>query len=347
MVVSLNTLLERSTKNMGGVNPSLKDYALELIKRCYKEGVYVQLSSGYRSHEEQAKLFGQGRSNFVYKGKQYGRIKDANGKQLNIVTNAEPGQSIHNYGLAIDYFIVSDDGNDAIWTVNDKWKRVAAIAKKMKFEWGGDWSSFRDYPHLQFTGGLTLGQIGRGARPSFPKLISEEIEAIVDYLQTGDSGSTVKALQESLIKVGFKLSADGSFGPATEKALKAFQTANGLNADGYYGPATKSKLESILIEKDVAPVSKPITKPKEEVIEMAEKAIVVNGQNDVSAVWKLHLRTGFPIFARSAVDEKIAKELIIAGGGVKGLEKFGDKFTDLSGQSWEETVANVAKYVNK
>jgi peptidoglycan L-alanyl-D-glutamate endopeptidase CwlK len=180
MTVSLDALLERSEKNMGGVNPSLKDYALELIKRCYKEGIYVQLSSGYRSHEDQAKLFGQGRSNYIYKGKQYGRIKDANGKQLKVVTNAEPGQSIHNYGLAIDYFLVSDDGEDALWTVNDKWKRVAAIAKKMGFEWGGDWKTFVDYPHLQYTKGLTLTQIGRGSRPAFPKLIVDEVKTASD-----------------------------------------------------------------------------------------------------------------------------------------------------------------------
>lgn len=183
MVVSLNTLLERSEKNMGNVNPSLKEYALELIKRCYKQGVYVQLASGYRSHEEQAKLFGQGRSSFMYKGKQYGRIKDANGKQLNIVTNAEPGQSIHNYGLAIDFFLVSSDGVKGIWDTYvdlDKdgkrdWLEVVAIAKKMGFEWGGDWKSFRDYPHLQYTKGLTLNQIGRGSRPAFPKLIVEDV----------------------------------------------------------------------------------------------------------------------------------------------------------------------------
>jgi peptidoglycan hydrolase-like protein with peptidoglycan-binding domain len=32
--------------------------------------------------------------------------------------------------------------------------------------------------------------------------------------------------------------ADGAFGPGTERALKAWQTANGLTADGIAGPAT-------------------------------------------------------------------------------------------------------------
>ncbi|PUB17954.1 hypothetical protein [Paenisporosarcina sp. OV554] len=67
---------------------------------------------------------------------------------------------------------------------------------------------------------------------------------------------------------------------------------------------------------------------------MAEKAIVINSFVDYPAVQKLHIRTGYPIFERAAVKEKVAKELIIAGGGKKGLEKYAEKFTDLSGKSW-------------
>ena len=95
---------------------------------------------------------------------------------------------------------------------------------------------------------------------------------------------------------------------------------------------------------DVKPVSKPVVKEEED--DMLGKAIVINSFVDYPAVQKLHIRTGYPIFERAAVKEKVAKELIIAGGK-KGLEKFGDKFIDLSGASREATVANVAKYMNK
>lgn len=65
-------------------------------------------------------------------------------------------------------------------------------------------------------------------------------------LKRGDSGAEVKRLQDRLIKAGFKLKADSSYGPATEDALKAFQKANGLTVDGSCGPATNAKLENAI-----------------------------------------------------------------------------------------------------
>lgn len=56
-------------------------------------------------------------------------------------------------------------------------------------------------------------------------------------LKVGSKGDDVKKLQEKLVLV-----ADGSFGPVTEKAVKSWQTANGLVADGIVGDGTWSKL---------------------------------------------------------------------------------------------------------
>jgi len=56
-------------------------------------------------------------------------------------------------------------------------------------------------------------------------------------LKVGSKGNEVKQLQEKL-----GLAADGSFGPGTEKAVKAWQTANGLTADGLVGDGTWSKM---------------------------------------------------------------------------------------------------------
>ena len=46
-------------------------------------------------------------------------------------------------------------------------KKAAAIAKQMGFEWGGDWKSFPDRPHIQWSGGgkYTSAMIRAGKYP--------------------------------------------------------------------------------------------------------------------------------------------------------------------------------------
>ena len=66
-------------------------------------------------------------------------------------------------------------------------------------------------------------------------------------LKVGSKGDDVKKLQQKL-----GLGADGSFGPGTEKAVKAWQTTNGLAADGIVGDGTWSKLFG-----ESAPVATP------------------------------------------------------------------------------------------
>lgn len=56
-------------------------------------------------------------------------------------------------------------------------------------------------------------------------------------LKKGSKGPEVGALQKFL-----GLTADGTFGPGTEKAVKEWQAKNGLAADGIVGPGTWSKM---------------------------------------------------------------------------------------------------------
>ncbi|MCY8937324.1 M15 family metallopeptidase [Peribacillus frigoritolerans] len=227
--VALWTLLERSVKKMGkGMNPVVKAAALEMIELAYNEGIYVQISAGYRSLEEQANLFGQGRV-YSYNGKNYSNLAKP------IVTNAKPGQSYHNYGLAIDFFIVSDDGKRAIWTVDSKWQRVAAIGKDLGFKWGGDWSSFKDYPHLEMTGGLSFTQLQAGKKPH------------ITSPKTSKGDSHIISIQKTLnSRYKTNIEGDGFYGPKTRSALiRGLQTElnkqynKKLIVDGKWGPKTK------------------------------------------------------------------------------------------------------------
>jgi peptidoglycan hydrolase-like protein with peptidoglycan-binding domain len=74
-------------------------------------------------------------------------------------------------------------------------------------------------------------------------------------LRQGDSGSDVEALQRALTSQGFSPGAvDGIFGPATESAVRSFQSARGLTIDGIVGPATWRALGF-----DISDVSPPTT----------------------------------------------------------------------------------------
>ena len=62
-------------------------------------------------------------------------------------------------------------------------------------------------------------------------------------LRQGSSGDTVRTVQTKLKRWGYYGgSADGIYGPATERAVRAFQKKNGLTVDGVVGRATFAAL---------------------------------------------------------------------------------------------------------
>lgn len=68
-------------------------------------------------------------------------------------------------------------------------------------------------------------------------------------LKTGAKGEQVKTLQRLLLALGYEMKSngktygvDGSFGGATDTAVRAFQKAEGLTVDGSVGKATWTKL---------------------------------------------------------------------------------------------------------
>lgn len=109
----------------------------------------VRIAQGIRTFAEQDALYAIGRT-----------------KPGKKVTNARAGDSIHNFGLAVDIVLIID-GKEASWDVkkdwdNDKqsdWMEVVAVFKQCGFKWGGDWVSFKDMPHFECTFGFTLAQL--------------------------------------------------------------------------------------------------------------------------------------------------------------------------------------------
>ena len=89
-------------------------------------------------------------------------------------------------------------------------------------------------------------QPGAGASPAStsgsPAASTDGISRILRLSQPHMTGEDVRAVQEALAKSGTKLVVDGDFGPATERAVKEFQSAQRLSPDGAVGPLTRRLL---------------------------------------------------------------------------------------------------------
>lgn len=59
-------------------------------------------------------------------------------------------------------------------------------------------------------------------------------------LKQGDVGNYVRNVQLCLTVKGYDIAIDGDFGPATDTAVRSFQSSKGLSVDGIVGSATKN-----------------------------------------------------------------------------------------------------------
>ena len=102
---------ERSYKVFDGLQPDFKEKVIRWYEECREEGIKILVYCGYRSNEDQEKLYKQGRST---KGKK--------------ITNARAGQSFHNYGRAIDFVPVKS--GESSWDDTASYIKAQRIGKE-------------------------------------------------------------------------------------------------------------------------------------------------------------------------------------------------------------------------
>jgi len=109
----------------------MRSMTATFLERCQEAGVPCTVVQGTRTMPEQEKIYAQGRT--------------ADGP---IVSNAKPGDSFHNYGLAVDVvpnaYLTIPNWNPT----GPLWQKIGTIGVQVGFEWGGQWSK-PDYPHFQ------------------------------------------------------------------------------------------------------------------------------------------------------------------------------------------------------
>ena len=119
----------RSEGHIATLLPEVRPLARALVHKAAAMGIQIRIISGFRTYEAQAALYAQGRTS-------PGRV----------VTNARPGYSNHNFGIAFDVGVF--EGSRYLGE-SPKYKAVGALGMDIGLEWGGSWKTLVDEPHFQ------------------------------------------------------------------------------------------------------------------------------------------------------------------------------------------------------
>lgn len=150
-----------SDQRLSGLHPVVASRARAMLDLCSLAGLAILVTQGVRTWEEQDVLFARGRT-----------VPPIGAS--NIVTKARGGQSYHNFGLAFDIIVLDSMGKTDWNTSHPGWKRAAEAGRSVGLEWGGDWKGFKDIPHFQYSGGLSLAECRA--------LVADGIEAVWERL---------------------------------------------------------------------------------------------------------------------------------------------------------------------
>lgn len=127
-----------SINRLNQLHPAIRMDAMKAYNEAVRRtpvGVHPFIVQTLRSFEESDALYQKGRT-----------------RPGPIITNAKAGQSYHNYGLALDFALQIN--NILKWKVDKNWMIVVECFKEQGFDWGGDWRTFKDQPHLEKRFGL-------------------------------------------------------------------------------------------------------------------------------------------------------------------------------------------------
>lgn len=147
-----------------GLQPVMIDRSIKFLALARQEAV-VKITSTYRSPDVQKAVWMQGRYSLDEVNAVRQRIGlQAISQQDNVkVTNARPGYSYHNYGLAFDCLFYV--GNEKITSREDPfWKKVNQWATQSDLKWGGNFKDMFDGGHFQYPY-ITVKELLAGKMP--------------------------------------------------------------------------------------------------------------------------------------------------------------------------------------
>jgi LAS superfamily LD-carboxypeptidase LdcB len=116
-----------SDEKLKKVHPNLAVKAQKVVELAKAEGYNLVITQGLRTFAEQDALF----------------------RKKPKVTGAKGGQSMHNYGFAVDFAFAVN--GDISWDER-LYRNIGRWADQAGLEWGGNWKRFKDLPHVQLKG---------------------------------------------------------------------------------------------------------------------------------------------------------------------------------------------------
>jgi len=136
-----------NSRKLEDLHPYVAYLAQELCDQAKAVGIDVLVTCTYRDNESQAEAYAQGRT-----------------KPGAVVTNAKPGYSFHQHHCAFD--VVPLRHGKPVWGTTGPdgqlWTSLGQIGLNLGLEWAGTWKTFREYPHFQYTAGLTIADFLNG-----------------------------------------------------------------------------------------------------------------------------------------------------------------------------------------
>jgi peptidoglycan LD-endopeptidase CwlK len=150
----IQPISDLSNQRISTLYPGLQQQAEQLLKLCAEVIKPMNIVQSFRSMDDQLSIYKIGRH---YTEGQWLIVNSAE-----IRTNARPGLSFHNYGLAFD---CAFSGNDPYLKQipesqrDDIWNKYGELVKKCGFRWGGDFvlkNGAHDKPHAELSYGLSI-----------------------------------------------------------------------------------------------------------------------------------------------------------------------------------------------
>ena len=126
-----------AVRSLEVLEPETRRRARAFLQAAKDGGLTLLVTCTLRTAAEQAALYASGRT-----------------RPGAILTHAKPGQSMHEWGRALD--VVPMMAGACVWGTTGKdlqlWQAVGRYGEWAGLEWAGRWDNFREYPHFQFKG---------------------------------------------------------------------------------------------------------------------------------------------------------------------------------------------------